>query len=87
MTIKELNRDIKKLHNEIKNQSSKAVGGDTNTDYFNYIEGIAKPEFIRLYNADNTLSCVSKYSLLVLLRLNVRHRFIPFHQFGLNIHL
>ncbi len=82
MTKQELNRDIKRLSSEIYRLSF----GD-NTDYFSYIENEGKKEFTRLYYANKDFSGLNLQSIKIMLRLNVKHRFIPFHQFGLFIEL
>lgn len=78
MTKRELNNGIKKLHAEI----AKRV--DT-PDYFNYVDGVAKKEYLRLYNADNTFESFNKESIKILIRLNLKHRFISIHNFGIHI--
>jgi hypothetical protein len=82
MTKQELNRDIKKLAAEIYRMSFEDL-----VPYFKYIEDVAKPEFIRLFKADDEFKNVTLSSLKIMLRLNVKHRFVPFHTFGLNIKL
>lgn len=73
MTKQELNRDIKRL--------TKLVGTDKeHTPEF-------EKEFRRLYYADSSMEYLNVESIKTLLRLNVRHRFIPFHQFGLMIEI
>ncbi len=71
MTKSELNRDIKRL--------AKQFG----TDYAQ-TEAFEK-EFKRLYYADSDFQYNNKDSVLTMLRINLRHRFIALHQFGLNI--
>lgn len=82
MTKQELNRDIKRLNNSIKKLENK-----DNKVYFEFIENEAKKEFKRLYHADSEFKYANKQSILIMLRLNVRHRFILFHQFGLMIEI
>lgn len=82
MTPKELNRDIKKLASEIYRRSF-----EDQTAYFKYVEGPAKEEFKRLFYADQKFEYMNLQSMRTMLRLNVRHRFIPFHQFGLQIEI
>lgn len=79
MTARELNRDIKRLNADIKKNKSGNMDA-----YFKYIGGPAKQEFIRLYYADTSMKSLSKESVLILLRLNLSHRFIPLHIFGLH---
>ena len=82
MTTKELNRDIKKLKRSVDKMKTSE---HTNDQWFEFIEKQIKPEFIRLYNADNTMKALNADSLRIMLRLNVRFRFINFHSFGLMI--
>lgn len=82
MTTSQLNSAIKKLSSEIYHRSF----GDVN-EYNNYIQNEAKSEYLRLYNADNTLKSMTKDSLLRMIRMNNCHRFIPIHTFGLFINL
>lgn len=44
-------------------------------------------EFKRLYFADSSFQYMNKKSILIMLRLNLRYRFIPLHSFGINIDL
>lgn len=87
MTIAELNKDIKRLSKYVKGIHQAADMMKDNTAYFRDIEAVAKPEFIRLFYAADDFKAISKDSILILLRLNLSHRFIPFHQFGLKIEI
>lgn len=78
MTKRELNRDIKRLRNNIAKALLKENGAD---EYFKYIDGEAKREFTRLYYADPTMQSMSKQSIIMMLGLNVSHRFIAMHHF------
>ena len=79
MTLRQLNKRIKVLAQRHYHESFK------NVDVFlNYIENEFKPEFKTCYNAAD-LQDLSKESILILLRLNLRHRVIELHQFGINI--
>lgn len=82
MTPSELNRDIKRLNSDIKKKL--AIGG---TEYYNYIENVAKKEFNRLYHADDHFIYMNRQSILIMLRLNIRHRFVALHMFGIYIEL
>ena len=82
MTPRELNRDVKKLNSNIKNFPKEDL-----TAYFKYIDKEAKPEFIRLIGADNTFKSFTADSLRILIRLNLSHRFVAFHTFGLFIEI
>lgn len=83
MTIKELNRDIKRLARNISKKSTEP----SNDLYFKYISGEAKKEFMRLYGADQDFTAMNRDSILIMLRLNIAHRFVPLHTFGLLIEL
>lgn len=80
MTKKELNRDIKRLGSEIYRMSFK-----DQDKYIEYLENKAKKEFTRLYYADKSFEYMNEKSTKLMLKLNVKHRFIAFHQFGLMI--
>ena len=71
MTPKELNRDIKRL---CKNAP-------------NLTESARNTEFKRLYFADKEFEAMNKESIKIMFRLNLRHRIIPFHAFGLFINI
>lgn len=82
MTTKELNNKIRKLYNEV----SKLQSEQTNLDvFFSIIDTEIKPKYTTLYYADDSFKSLTKESILILIKLNLRYRFIPFHQFGLNI--
>ena len=80
MTIQELNKAVKKLYSTHYTMSFKS-----NDEYYEYIEKEFKPEFKRLYFADDTLQALTKDNILKLLVLNRKHRVIDFHRFGINI--
>lgn len=83
MTKKELNRDIKKLaKKELCLQTL-----PNNDQYFDAVEIFVKPEFKRLYNANKDFEYMNRNSILIMLRLNLKHRIIQLHTFGLNIEL
>ena len=81
MTTKQLNADIKKLYANIKKY--KEANGST----YEYIDNVAKAEFKRLYYADIKFEYMNKQSILIMLRLNLRHVFFPLHSFGILINL
>ena len=87
MTKRELNRDVKRLNNYIKGIKKAAEMMQDNTAYFKDIQGYAKGEFIRLIGADNSFESLSAESLRILLKLNLSHRFIPLHTFGIFIEI
>tara|TARA_R110000772_G_scaffold46279_2_gene105684 strand:+ start:551 stop:811 length:261 start_codon:yes stop_codon:yes gene_type:complete len=80
MTKAELNRDIKRLGAEIYRMSF-----EDSDKYFEYKDTTARKEFERLFWADKEFEYMNLNSIKLMLRLNVAHRFIPFHQFGLMI--
>ena len=80
MTKKELNRDIKRLGKGV--YKAFAEGDDK---YYEYIEKVAKPEFMRLYRADTQFEYMSLNSVKLMLRMNLKHRFVALHTFGLMI--
>ncbi len=83
MTNAELNRDIKRLNKAIKAFPK----SDDNGPYFDFIAKYVTPEFKRLFYADSEFKAMNRESILIMLRLNLSHRIIPFHQFGLNIEI
>jgi hypothetical protein len=44
-------------------------------------------EYLRVYHADNSFESMDRKSILIMLRLNIRHRFIALQYFGLFIDL
>jgi len=78
MTKLELNRDIKRLAKNIaKNEEKNSAE----------LPLFLKAEYMRLYYADTSLMSYTQKSVLIMLRLNVRYRFVPLHIFGLAIDL
>lgn len=75
MTTAELNRDVKKFVNQIKKGKIDPESKE------------AKSEFSRLYGADKTLKSHSAVSIRLLLRLNVKYQYEPWHLFGIFIDL
>lgn len=71
MTAQELNRDIKRLS---KNHDSMS-------------ESDLQKEFKRLYYADSDFEYMNLNSVKMMLRLNLRYRFVALHHFGININL
>lgn len=77
MTNLELNRDIKRLSNKVKNRTDGSI----------QFEDEIKNELRRLYYADREFTAMNKQSVLILLRLNLRYRAITLHHFGISINL
>lgn len=82
MTTKELNRDIKRLNKSIKDHLSMGID-----EFFLWFEDVAKPEYLRLYHADSKFEYMSRSSILIMYRLNLRYRIIALHQWGIEIEL
>jgi len=78
MTAKELNRDIKRLRLKIE----KMKHSENHEEWFKFIDNEAKQEFIRLYHADTSMQSMSKQSIIIMIGLNVSHRFLPLHNFA-----
>ena len=74
MTTKELNRDIKRL-----SKIERYIDGNINP--------VFESEYLRLYGADKEFAYMNLTSVKIMLRLNVCHRLVPFHRFGLHIGL
>lgn len=86
MTKQQLNAAVKKLTNDYKAHAATAKD-KIPAGYFEHIDNVIKPEFKRLYGADNSLKSFTADNLRRMIRLNVKLRAIPFHQFGLMIDL
>lgn len=71
MTKQELNRDIKRLANNHVTMNEQDIN----------------KEFTRLYYADRDMEYMNLNSVKMMLRLNLRYRFVPLYQFGLMINL
>lgn len=85
MTKNQLNSDVKKL---AKNIAKARANFEADQDkYFKYIDQDARKEYLRLFDADSTFEYMGKLSILIMLRLNLRHRFIELHRFGSHINL
>lgn len=87
MTTQELNRDIKRLAKDIFAHSQLVDKSGNNDAYFTFLDTKAKKEFERLFHADREFTAMNRNSILIMLRLNIRHRFVAFHTFGLNIEI
>lgn len=82
MEAKELNQGISKLREIYLNLDT------TNLDnYFKQIDAVIKPLFMKYYMADSEFEHMDKTSMKTMLRLNVKHRFVSLHSFGLQINL
>jgi hypothetical protein len=82
MTKNELNRDIKRLKSEIYRMSFESL-----ETYYKYIDTEACKEFKRLYYADQSFEYMNKNSVLIMFRLNLKHRFVAIYHFGIGIEL
>lgn len=77
----ELNRDIKRLAGNLDRFSAEAKRTGNNDIYFSR-EPALKKEYERLYGADDDFEYMNKTSILLMIRMNLRLRVIPLHQFG-----
>lgn len=80
MEIKTINKDIKRLYNDFYRLSF-----DDLENYNSFIANEGKQQFKILYYSDLDFKYMNKESALIMLRLNLRHRFIPLHLFGIYI--
>lgn len=80
MKKSELNRDIKRLNNNLL--KAQKLSQD---EYSELIDNTARKEFLRLYYADRDFTYMNLTSIKIMLRLNVKFRFIALHNFGLHI--
>lgn len=80
----QLNRDIQSLKHKVKGFKTK--GGNLDP-WFEFLKNEIKPEFLRLYKADPTFKNMTQKSVLIMFRLNLSHRFVQLHHFGLDIEL
>ena len=92
MTARQLNQRVKNLKKAIliKLKAADIVSGtmpDAQDLYHAFIEGEAKKEFRTIFYADTTFEYLSKESILTMLRLNVRYKFVELHRFGIDIEL
>jgi hypothetical protein len=79
----QLNKDVKNLVASISKCSKE---NELNLDrYFDFLNTVAKVEFERIYNEDRTFTLLNKNNVLNMFRLNIKHRFLPFHSFGIHI--
>jgi hypothetical protein len=77
MTKQELNRDIKRL----RSTYLKAVAAANWDDNYQRVVDEIKPEFLRLYRADQNAEYMNYASFRFMYRLNLIHRFVDLHLF------
>lgn len=82
MKARELNKRIEKFNKELYLTIPPTVA-----EFVKYLDEYAQPEFIRLYHEDKTMKSLTKRSILIMFRLNLKYRFIPFDKFGMYIKL
>ena len=75
MTTKELNNRISQMYEK----QNKEIDFCYSTDF--------EKEFLSLYNSDAKFEQMSKRSILIMLRLNIRYRFVALHNFGIFINI
>lgn len=54
-------------------------------DYFDFLDNVAKPEFLRLYHADPEMEKLNTKSFKIMIVLNRKYQWVKFHRFGLGI--
>ena len=74
MTNQELNRDIKKMWKTTQDLPHTSL----------WFDGEMEKEYKRLYFADNKADVLTLKSLKIMMELNRKYRFIPFHVFYIN---
>lgn len=74
MTTKELNLSVRRLKKKYKTMKS---------DDYNFMVS----EIKRIYYADPEFKYLNRNSILILLKLNLIFRVMPFRQFGIKIEL
>jgi hypothetical protein len=82
MTNQEYNRDVKRLGKAVNK-----LGGSSDTEYWRKVEEEIKKEWTRLYNVDHKFEIATKNTVLTLMRINLRFRFIPLHSFGIMVEI
>lgn len=97
MTKAELNRDIKRLAKLAKAFEQEFTGApcekednQAHVEYYQRYEikkAVMRKEFTRLYNVDRTFEPLNKASILILLYINSKYRFIDLHRFSLSIEI
>lgn len=87
MTSSELNRDIKRLAKRFKIFYNENTNNWTNEDWDKHIkkDKEIEKEFIRLYGADDKFESMNISSIICMLVINHKRKYIPQHIFGLNI--
>jgi len=81
--IKQLNDDIKSFYDDCEYH----VNNDEPDDFIDWLESSAKNRFLKLYLKDDLFLYISRESILILLKLNLKYRFLSLHNFGNRIDL
>tara|TARA_R110000744_G_scaffold174371_1_gene293173 strand:- start:63 stop:317 length:255 start_codon:yes stop_codon:yes gene_type:complete len=82
MTKQELNRDIKRLRTTYLKAVAAANWDDS---YQVSVYDEIKPEFLRLYRADQNAEYMNYASFRFMHRLNLIHRFVDLHLFMIQV--
>lgn len=77
---KELNKRVENLSKEIYRKGFEDIDS-----YFKYLETTATKEFTDIYSNDTKFVYLSKDNVLRMFRMNLKHRFVPMHSFGILI--
>ena len=76
--MKTINKDVAKLRAEMYRMSFY-----DQSEWFIWLDKVARPEFLRIYNLDKSMKELSAENVCGMLRMNISHRFVPLHEFGL----
>lgn len=82
MTPKQLNSRIKKFGKRYLTELKKPAD-----EFFNWLNTEGTEEFNTLCGADQEMKYINKQSILILMRINMRHRLMPFHRFGMMVNV
>ena len=82
MNNQQINRAIQKLKEDLHEMSFR-----NNNEYFTFVETEVKKRFLEIHRDDDKFEKMKKSNVLIMFRLNLRHKFVALHQFGINIEL
>jgi hypothetical protein len=77
-----LNKRIRTLKNDLLELKQGKV-----IKYYEFLDHVAPKEFKTLYYADSEFLRMSRSSIRIMVKLNLQHKFIPHHLFGIEIDL
>jgi hypothetical protein len=79
MTARQLNARVRKLRDRVIDME---LYHDSH--YYDTLRAI-HDEFSLIYSAAPDFKGISRQNILIMFRINMKYRFISFHQFGINI--